>query len=107
MPRDQGFTVAELLAALLILSLVTLFVGDLIRHVSSSWSDARDRIDRLDSLSRLAAQIDAAETLSPSDAAQSSLPALRTDSGARLALADPKIDQTADCVFDLVGRRGR
>lgn len=50
MPRDQGFTVAEMLAALLILSLATLFVGDLIRHVSFSWSDARDRIDRLNSL---------------------------------------------------------
>ena len=105
--RQEGFTVTEMLAALVILSLAMIPLGEAIRYVTSIWQQTEQSIDRVNHLTELATEFEVSQSLHLDDKTSAKAPALETDSGSDLSLIDPKNDQSADCVFDLVGRRCR
>lgn len=103
MRQDAGTTLAEVLVALLILSGVTMALGDATRSAMASWDRTETRIERVRHL------VSMHDEIAPAELKRTSNPPamIALDDTVSLAIAAPKIDQTAECVFDLVGRRCR
>ena len=103
--RDKGFSLAEVMAALVVLSLAAMFLGDAVRQMMAGWSRTGDRLDRAGALAGLLTDAEGTERRLKQDAAGPvDAPVLRTDDGQALQLAAPRIDRDASCVFDLIGR---
>ncbi|ABI76373.1 hypothetical protein HNE_2520 [Hyphomonas neptunium ATCC 15444] len=106
--KDEGFSVAEVMAALIVLSLAALFLGESVSQMMAGWSRTGERLSRAGALSELLADIDAGERKLKQDAAPlGEGPVLKIDDGPPLELTAPRIDRGASCVFDLIGRRCR
>lgn len=105
--REDGFTLAEVLASLVLLSLLAIAMGNLTQSYLMSW----ERTDRAiaKSNTRLTAlqDIEAIEQGVRETGAPNALVQSNSADGNTLLLATPKIDQRADCVFDQIGRRCR
>lgn len=105
--KDEGFTVAELLAALVVLSLGMAFLGEAIYRESRSWTRQDEKARDIRKLEGLYSAALASETVLKSGAPLGAGPVLAIDDAPPLELSAPRIDQTASCRFDPIGRRCR
>lgn len=107
MSKDSGFTIPEMLASLFILSLASVSISQIVSSMVGGW-------ERTQTLSKInAEQARLIENISDHEAQLRSTnwtlggPSLEIDNGPSLILAVPKIEKSAHCVYDLVGRRCR
>lgn len=105
--KDEGFTVAELLAALIVLSLGMMFLGEAIFHEGRSWNRISHQVNDTARLEALYSEVIAADAGQKSHAPLGEGPVLIVDDGPPLELSAPHIDKTAACRFDPIGRRCR
>lgn len=103
MMNDNGVTLAEVLAALFVLSLLAASLSGIVQALLGNWERTSERLTRVDALLTYSEKIAEAEQ----QPLRGDPFLLHTTSGDTLILAAPKIDKTADCVYDLVGRRCR
>ena len=108
MDKEAGFTLAEMMAALLILSAMAVSIAAITGNIIQSWDRTDVRLAQTRDLARLRELIEADEQgLKTNGAAGPANALLITDDGEQLLLSEAKIDKDASCVFDLVGRRCR
>lgn len=105
--RDEGFSIAEVMAALIVLSLAAMFLGESVSQMMASWSRTGKGIGRSVTMARLMDNIESGERQLKLGAPLGEGPVLPIDDGPPLELTSPRLDKGADCVFDLVGRRCR
>lgn len=105
--KDEGFTIAELLATLVVLSLGMTFLGEAIFQEGRSWNRLKQNVTKTARLEALYPQILTAEAAQKSHAPLGEGPVLAPDDGPPLELSAPHIDKTAACRFDPIGRRCR
>ena len=103
--RDDGFTIAELLAALLVLSLGMMFLGEAIFQQGRTWSRLGTTVDQISTLATLYPAALSGEGVVKSHAPLGDGPVLAVEDGPPLALSAARIDRTAECRFDPIGRR--
>lgn len=104
MNREAGFSVAEVIATLLVLSLATVALSEAVSSVTGSWQRIRDSIDRKDNARSLL--MDIASVQSQDDEHNLDL-TLDVDEDLSLVLARPRVQRDASCRFDLVARQCR
>jgi len=102
MDTEDGFTLAEMLAALLVLSGITLAIGEFTFLCMENWERSLSTIDYLREL-RMAETYPIEETERSLISSGTPL----TDPETGLIQAVPKLDRPPDCRFDLVGRTCR
>lgn len=104
MSRDDGASLVECLAALMVLSLALMPLSEIVVGATSSWKTAESARDRLRSLQ--AAHFAAYEIeRSTSPGEESVMP---IEGGGRpLTVSRPQLEETTDCIFDLVSKRCR
>lgn len=105
--KDEGFSLVEAMAALMILSLAAVFLGEAISHMVAGWTRTEKNIAAASQLERVLPELGAAERQLKQTNLLGTGPLLAIDDGPPLELSSPRIDKTADCVFDMVGRRCR
>tara|TARA_R110002049_G_scaffold193364_3_gene362210 strand:+ start:852 stop:1175 length:324 start_codon:yes stop_codon:yes gene_type:complete len=106
--RDEGFSIAEVMAALIVLSLAAMFLGESVSQMMAAWSRTGDRLEHTKTLAHLLDEIEAGERQLKQEAAPlGEGPVLVIEDGPPLELTSARIDRDASCVFDLVGRRCR
>lgn len=104
MEFESGFTLAEVLASVFILSATAVATSSILATTFASWERTDQLIERSEGLLTVAALIERQEARRRLDQVYaSSEPYLVPD----LLLARPRIDRSADCLYDLVGRHCR
>lgn len=100
METERGFTVAEMLAALIILSLGMVAAGDVIFQQQRAWSKISDQQTSAEGLAALYPRILDWQSKRPTYPQASGAPALQTDNGAPFPLSGSRIQKNADCLYD-------
>lgn len=103
MKGEEGVTLAEVLVALVILSLLAASLSGIIQNLLGNWERTSERIKNVEHLTSYSDNISTAEQQTISGEPFT----LTSDDGQTLILAMPKTDKTAACIYDLVGRRCR
>ncbi|MEO1407306.1 MAG: type II secretion system protein [Pseudomonadota bacterium] len=107
MIREEGFTLAEVLISLIVISAGAVATQGVVMGITGHWARADMLKVRADVLLANLEAIHGFET----SLRTSSSDLLYLDVGANgnepLVLASPQIDHPSDCRFDLVGRRCR
>lgn len=107
MTDESGFSVAELVAALLILSLMAVPLSHSVGNMLSVWNQAKSDVQSTQQMVHLVLEIEAAEFNQRASTAFTDGPSLQITDGPPLQLSSPKRDRDASCEFDLTGRRCR
>lgn len=103
MNKESGLALAEVLVALMILSMVAVVLANATRSALQTWTRSEQRIERVRDLVQLPDKAFAIEA----ERSDSSGATIELDENTAIVIASGKIDEPADCVFDLVGRRCR
>ena len=107
MRTDNGFTIVEMLTALLIIALATAAVGDLFSIISKSWTETSSDLELIITLSESAtytANFYSIDEKYPSIILEGDI---ILDNGQTFSRNQIKIDAKYDCTYDLVGKRCR
>ena len=105
--QQNGFTMAEVLAALFILSLATLALAEITQGAVIYW-ERTESVTLVSTQNReLLEHIESAEIHLRQENWTQTGPKLEIDNGQDLFLSSPKITHSPDCIYDLVGRRCR
>ena len=107
MLHERGFTLTEMTAALLVLSLAMISLGEITSSLFRSWGISQTSHSKLTDVMNVLDQIHDAERKIKSEFDPVSHSTLAIEDGVPLLLAIPKIDRPATCEYDLVGRRCR
>lgn len=107
MHSERGFSLTEMMAALIVLSLGLLSFGSLIDNLIKAWSFTEKAHASVSNLQDLGDRIVEYESTLSSNTDKDQ-PTLSIEDGAsELAFASAKLDRAPSCDFDLVGRRCR
>lgn len=107
MTDESGFSVAELVAALLILSLMAVPLSHSVGNMLSVWNQAKSDVHSTQQMVLKVLEIEAAEIKQEANAEFADGPSLEITDGPPLMLSSPRRDRDASCEFDLTGRRCR
>lgn len=107
MRDDKGFTLAEVLASLFVISAGAVATQGIVSGLIGHWSRAEKLRDHADRLLSQAEEVHAFETAIKSNTSERLYLEGPDPDQSTLILAAPQIDQSPDCRFDLVGRRCR
>lgn len=105
--NERGFSLTEVLCALVILSVALSFLGRATGYCLQTWARVSEATTQTAQGRSALGRIPAAERRLKSEEGMAGSPVLKTDSGHALVLAGPRIDEPASCEFDPVGKRCR
>lgn len=101
MANEDGFTLVEMLAALAIMTLLTVSLGKMTMLSTEHWERIQNQLSENRVLRQLQSDV------YPEENALKSQPALVLDRPSELVGAIPRRDVSPNCVFDLVSRQCR
>ena len=107
MHDEGGFTLTEMTAALLVLSVGLISLGEITNILFRSWTHTQTQHQHVRAATTLVDEMPSAEQYLKSASDERHPLVIETDDGQILTLAVPKLDRTSDCEYDLVGRRCR
>ena len=106
--RDEaGFSLTEVLVALFILSLGAVALSQSVGSMITIWDHTQKRIETVNILTILSRVVAPIERSLISQTGLLEGPVLSIEDGPALVLTSPRLDRSADCQFDMVGRRCR
>lgn len=105
--NEDGFSLTEVLVALVILSFGAIALSEATSLMIKSWDKTNSGTRAVGQLTELIDHIEASEHRVRADVTVLDGPEVAIDDGAPLLISSPKLDRTAACEFDLVGRRCR
>lgn len=104
---EDGFSIAEILVSLVILSLTAVSLGNIVSNLYKDWKTASNEISVSKTIEVKLATILPEEQKIDDNKWLDSAAFLITQNEAEYRLATPKLDQNAECQYDIVGRRCR
>lgn len=107
MIREEGFTLAEVLISLIVISAGAVATQGVVMGITGHWARADMLKARADVLLANLEAIHGFETSLRTSASELLYLDITASDNQRLILASPQIDHRSDCQFDLVGRRCR
>lgn len=107
MIREEGFTLAEVLISLIVISAGAVATQGVVMGITGHWARADMLKSRADVLLANLEAIHRFETSLRTSSSDLQYLDFAASDGQRLILASPQIDHPSDCQFDLVGRRCR
>lgn len=105
--HDDGVSVVEILVSLLILSFSAVTLGGIVSKMNHGWTYTTEKIETSKKLSDIIEFIPLEEEKTDDGKWLNSDAELTLDNNDTLKIASPKIDKTAECFYDVVGRRCR
>lgn len=105
--NERGFTLTEMISALLVISIGLVSLGEITNILFRSWTHTQSQNQNVRAITDLVGEVLSAEQVLKSEIEESDQLIVETDGGVSLVLARPKLDRPFDCEYDLVGRRCR
>lgn len=105
--NEDGFSLTEMLVALVILSFSAIALSESTSLMIKSWDQTKSGAVAIGQLAGLIDQIEASEHRVRAEITVPDGPELIIDDGVPLLVSSPRLDRTAACEFDMVGRRCR
>jgi len=104
---EEGFTLAEVLVTIIILASLAMVMAELVQSFIRSWERTEQRIEYSQDLLAQVETIAVSERALIGSESSSVFLTSKLQNDGTIILASPKINSSADCIYDVVARRCR